>query len=175
MARNNAYGAIANDTLAGAFFGPVNFSQSGGTPISCPPALVVQNLSQVPAPERTVAAFLAADGLVADTAGTLAASDIIATNSFGHYLITRNYSLTDICGQTTSCQQSIAVVPLISVLGCDSGHLTFAMNGQPGHPYAIQASTNLVNWVNLVTNTAPYSFVDSTGLPYRFYRAFLLP
>ena len=37
----------------------------------------------------------------------------------------------------------------------------------------IQASTNLMNWVPIYTNLAPYSFTDpkKTNFPYRFYRA----
>ena len=177
LAQNNTYGATANDTLAGAVFGAVSFSQAGGTPLICPPALVVQTLNLVPAPAATVAAFQASDGLVADTSGTLSSSDTIVTNSVGHYLVTRTYSLTDICGQTTSCQQSIAVLPLISFLGPSAGHPTLSINGQPGHLYSIQASTDFVHWVNLVTNAAQFSFVDtsSTAFPYRFYRAQILP
>ena len=40
-------------------------------------------------------------------------------------------------------------------------------------PVIVQASTNLVNWVNISTNTPPFIFTDSVtpGFPYRFYRA----
>jgi hypothetical protein len=35
----------------------------------------------------------------------------------------------------------------------------------------IEASTNLVNWTGVYTNTPPFTFADSTAeLPYRFYR-----
>ena len=42
--------------------------------------------------------------------------------------------------------------------------------------YAVQASTNLVNWVSVQTNTAPFTFVDTNIAAYskRFYRAYAL-
>jgi hypothetical protein len=45
----------------------------------------------------------------------------------------------------------------------------------PGFPYRLQASTNLVNWLNLSTNTpgsTPFTFTDPLGpaYPERFYR-----
>jgi uncharacterized repeat protein (TIGR01451 family) len=41
----------------------------------------------------------------------------------------------------------------------------------------VQASTNLINWVNISTNTPPFIFTDtvSAQFPYRFYRAELQP
>jgi hypothetical protein len=50
-------------------------------------------------------------------------------------------------------------------------HLTVS-NSQS--PVVIQASTNLINWVNIYTNTGTFNFTDSVapGYPKRFYRAF---
>jgi hypothetical protein len=46
----------------------------------------------------------------------------------------------------------------------------------PFHSTIIQASTNLVNWVNIFTNTPPFTFTDSTVMAgSRFYRALLGP
>jgi sugar lactone lactonase YvrE len=41
----------------------------------------------------------------------------------------------------------------------------------------IQASTNLVNWYNIYTNTPPFAFIDSNAVEFscRFYRALLGP
>ncbi len=50
---------------------------------------------------------------------------------------------------------------------------TFNVNGVFGNTYVIQASTNMVKWVSLKTNTAPFTFVDSQANQFkqRFYRA----
>ncbi|MBC8094581.1 MAG: DUF11 domain-containing protein, partial [Akkermansiaceae bacterium] len=42
-------------------------------------------------------------------------------------------------------------------------------------PTVVQASTNLLNWVPVVTNTPPFVFSDpsAANLPYRFYRALI--
>jgi hypothetical protein len=56
----------------------------------------------------------------------------------------------------------------------------FQVNVSMPSPYystIIQASTNLMNWVSVYTNTPPFTFTNSmvTTLPSRFYRAVLGP
>jgi hypothetical protein len=47
--------------------------------------------------------------------------------------------------------------------------------GVAGCNFIVQGSTNMINWVNLQTNTSPFTFVDSNAWQYptRFYRAIL--
>ncbi len=52
---------------------------------------------------------------------------------------------------------------------------TLAISGTTGLKYQLQASTDLVNWTSLVTNTAPYSFADPAGGVLRFYRTVYTP
>jgi hypothetical protein len=59
------------------------------------------------------------------------------------------------------------------------GHVQFFLPSTNDQRYAIQATSNLVDWVNISTNTATGEFmdlldVDAAGLPYRFYRWELL-
>jgi hypothetical protein len=56
------------------------------------------------------------------------------------------------------------------------GQFNLSVNGIPGHLYEVQASTNLMDWVPLQTNTAPFVFVDpDTGkFKQRFYRTLYL-
>ena len=55
------------------------------------------------------------------------------------------------------------------------GEAQFFLPATPNQRYAIQATTNFVNWLNISTNTATSSFldlldVDAARYPYRFYR-----
>ena len=52
------------------------------------------------------------------------------------------------------------------------GRLQFQFPGVPGRTYVIQASTNLIDWQAVGTNTAPVSFITPAGeaTPYRFFR-----
>ena len=53
----------------------------------------------------------------------------------------------------------------------------FTITGVPGLNYAIEASTNLVDWIPLATNISPCIFVDgdATNFPVRYYRSVYLP
>jgi hypothetical protein len=53
----------------------------------------------------------------------------------------------------------------------------FSLTGLPGLNYAIEASTNLVDWMPIATNTSPFTFVDgdATNFPARYYRSVYLP
>ena len=58
-----------------------------------------------------------------------------------------------------------------------SGQFGLAVAGVPGYPYAVQASTNLVNWVSIGTNIAPFTFMDTNAGRFsrRFYRSVFNP
>ena len=53
----------------------------------------------------------------------------------------------------------------------------FQIAGVPGFNYAVQGSTNLIDWISLITNTAPFVFADTNaaGFPQQFYRAIYEP
>jgi uncharacterized repeat protein (TIGR01451 family) len=64
--------------------------------------------------------------------------------------------------------------PLLSSLSMGPGgtfHLSISSSAQL--PVIIQSSTNLVNWVNVDTNSPPFTYTDTItpGFPTRFYRA----
>jgi hypothetical protein len=65
---------------------------------------------------------------------------------------------------------------LIMTALATSGSFQFNLMGVAGSRYAIQTSTNLVNWVSTLTNAAPFIF--TTNIPgtdtMRFYRAVYL-
>jgi hypothetical protein len=56
-----------------------------------------------------------------------------------------------------------------------NGQLTLRLNGEIGPDYAVQISTNLLNWKTLlITNSPamPWTWTDTNGttLPAQFYR-----
>jgi hypothetical protein len=67
--------------------------------------------------------------------------------------------------------------PQLTEAAVTNGLLSFILNGTGGSVYLIQASSNLVNWLSLSTNTIPSNgfvqIVDATmtNHPTRFYRA----
>ena len=59
----------------------------------------------------------------------------------------------------------------------ENNRLAFTVNGVAGYQYVVEASTDMVNWVPLETNTAPFSFSDPNAgrFDHRFYRSVYLP
>lgn len=57
-----------------------------------------------------------------------------------------------------------------------NGQFSFTVTGTAGQQYVVQASTDLVNWVSVQTNAAPFVFVDPDAASFnqRFYRTFTL-
>ena len=97
------------------------------------------------------------------------------------FAVTQNlYTISLACNVTLT-----VLVPPIQILGAGTsfsapGHFTLNFLGDPGGVFAIEASTNLVNWTQLgtVTNAtglAQYDDATSGGSAYRFYRLRLLP
>lgn len=58
-----------------------------------------------------------------------------------------------------------------------AGQYALIVAGVPGYNYVVQASTDMVNWVPLQTNTAPFTFVDTKAGQFsrRFYRSVYAP
>ena len=60
--------------------------------------------------------------------------------------------------------------------GSDGG-FSFSVSGISGYDYVVESSTDLINWVPVQTNTAPFTFTDPNAAetPQCFYRAYYLP
>ncbi|HCL92596.1 MAG TPA: hypothetical protein DIC50_07420, partial [Verrucomicrobia subdivision 3 bacterium] len=58
------------------------------------------------------------------------------------------------------------------------GQIELRVSGAPGH-YAVESSTNFVNWMeltNFVTSESVFEYIEvETSLPQRFYRVKLIP
>jgi uncharacterized repeat protein (TIGR01451 family) len=67
--------------------------------------------------------------------------------------------------------------PQLSAVSAGGGAFHLTISSPTTSSVIVQASTNLVNWVNVYTSTPPFTFTDSTSTNYqnRFYRALLGP
>ena len=92
----------------------------------------------------------------------------------------RNYFVvvSNLYGSTRSTVASLVVytnaTPTLSVdAASTNGQFQFDVSGVTGLNYSVQASTNLIYWVPLMTNVSPFSFVDTNAVlfPQRFYRS----
>src|ERR1039458_7655588 len=78
---------------------------------------------------------------------------------------------------TTNSATPLSVPSTLGSAVYANGSYTFVVSGAPGYKYAVQVSTDLVNWVPVQTNTAPFTFVDANASHFgqRFYRSVYAP
>ena len=97
----------------------------------------------------------------------------MTTNAAGNYVAVA----TNSAGTATS---SVAVLTVYNTAAATLSSLIYSkqqfklsLGGVSNYSYVIQASTNLTTWTNVTTNTAPFTFTDSTvtNYPTRYYRA----
>lgn len=81
-------------------------------------------------------------------------------------------------GFSNEASYTMPVTPAALVLSANpGGQFSFAVSGDAGEQYVVQASTNLLDWDSLQTNVAPFQFADTAAASFgrRYYRAFYLP
>ena len=87
-------------------------------------------------------------------------------------------------GSTTNTLFINPATPTITTLqpatltsaACSGGQFSFTVAGLTGRQYVVQASTNLIDWDSVQTNTAPFLFTDTAASNFnqRFYRTYCL-
>jgi alpha-tubulin suppressor-like RCC1 family protein len=115
--------------------------------------------------------------LIDATNATLALNSVILDQA-GSYSV----NVANLAGSITS---SNAVLSVYATAAATLGGYSFSgvngfqfqVAGVPGFNYAVQESTNLIDWVSLITNTSPFIFVDAnaTNFPQQFYRTLYVP
>ena len=67
--------------------------------------------------------------------------------------------------------------PELSATTFSGGQFSFNLAGVAGYPYVIEASTDLMNWLPLQTNTAPFVFAltNAVSSPQQYFRAVYFP
>jgi PKD repeat protein len=100
----------------------------------------------------------------------------VTTNQAGTYSV----AVSNAAGSTNSTATLLVYTSATSTLASAahaSGQFALSVAGVSGYQYVVQASTNMVNWVPLQTNTVPFTFVDTNASQFsrRFYRSVSLP
>jgi hypothetical protein len=100
----------------------------------------------------------------------------ITTAQAGSYYVTVSNS----AGSTNSSAANLTVYPTtaatLTPASNVAGQFAFGVAGVTNYQYVVQASTNLLDWVSVQTNTAPFTFVDPNASQFsqRFYRTFCI-
>jgi len=112
-----------------------------------------------------------ATNLAAGTNATLNLTNI-STSQAGQYSVNISNLLGATNATATLAVYATAAANLVAANPHPAGQFMVAVAGVTGYTYAVQASTNLTNWVSLLTNTAPFTYTDTNAGKFmgRFYR-----
>jgi hypothetical protein len=130
-----------------------------------------------PATVATIRSFGISNDEAARTNGPAAAQDI-TTNSIVN--ASANFSYTFPRLSMTLLMLTPTAPRLLTLPQTTPGEFVFQVQGQPNVPYAIQSSTNLLNWVPVTTKTLTNTTLNLTnvlspGSPMEFWRAVWQP
>jgi hypothetical protein len=129
--------------------------------------------------------FFNQTNLVSSIATNAPASSLTLTNV--QLTQTGNYSvvITNLLMSVTSAPAVLFVYTNLTQLApqlaapttSTNGQFQFNIAGVTGLNYAVQTSTNLIDWIPMQTNVSPFNFMDTNmnGLRQRFYRSIFLP
>ena len=108
-------------------------------------------------------------GVVGNAVIAVTVNNGAATNN----TITRQFTVSVLTAYTAGKVAS----SLATAAPPSRGQFAFTVGGVTGYSYIVQVSTNLVNWVSVTTNTAPFTFVDTNACQFkqRYYRSFHQP
>ena len=101
----------------------------------------------------------------------------VTTAQAGTYYVTVSNS----AGSTNSSIANLTVystaAATLTPASLVNGQFALSVSGVTNYQYVMEASTNLVDWIPVQTNTAPFAFVDSNASQFsqRFYRTYYLP
>lgn len=116
-------------------------------------------------------------GAIAGATDSSLTLSTITTNQAGNYSVVVSNS----AGLVTSSNALLSVystaAATVSSITYSGSQAQFNIAGVPGYNYAVQISTNLIDWSSIKTNASPFSITDTNlvGVPCRFYRTVYLP
>ncbi|MFO1476026.1 MAG: immunoglobulin domain-containing protein [Verrucomicrobiota bacterium] len=122
--------------------------------------------------------FFKGTNFLAGAGGPDLSLDSVTMNQAGSYRVTvaNDYDFTSSDDMTLTVLSSPAARLLAPALH-GANQLQFDVAGVTGWQYAVEVSTNLMDWQPLSTNTSPFTFVqtNSPDRPQQFYRAVCQP
>jgi hypothetical protein len=100
----------------------------------------------------------------------------ITPNQAGTYSVVV-YNSTSSTSSTAELTVYATAAATLASTAHAAGQYALIVAGVPGYNYVVEASTDLINWVPLQTNTAPFTFVDTNASQFgqRFYRSVYSP
>jgi len=116
-----------------------------------------------------------------DVTNTSAVFPAASGNSYAFYSVaTDGAGNVEASPQIPGAQTTVGAVPtgpLLSHFAVSAGQFQFTLNLTSTNSFVIQASTDLKSWISLLTNQAPFTFVDTNSARSgrRFYRTQTLP
>ena len=111
------------------------------------------------------------------TNATLTMNDITLDQAGSYFVIVANQAGFMTSSNAILSVYATAAATLSGYSFSAANGFQFQVAGVPGFNYAVQESTNLIDWVSLFTNTSPFTFVDTNAAnsPQQFYRAIYVP
>ncbi len=99
------------------------------------------------------------------------------TNTVQAYAMDISGNVSPINSNTVNLTVPPAASATLGSTAYTNRQYAFVVSGASGYKYMVQASTDLVNWVSIQTNTAPFTFVDTNAGQFsqRFYRSIFNP
>ena len=119
---------------------------------------------------------LASTNLPGATNATLTLTNVALAQAGSYQVV-----VTNSAGSVTSAAATLTVYPTavatLSSPTITGGQFQFTVTGVPDFTYAVQVSTNLLDWTSVETNTSPFVSTDTNLLsfPTHFYRVLYLP
>jgi hypothetical protein len=103
---------------------------------------------------------------------TLALSSVTVSNA-GSYQVLVSDPMQALTSQPATLSVYTSTVPTLSISSSNSV-VAVTLAGVPTFTYAIQTSTNLMDWQPAQTNSAPFTFTDTNWYQGNFYRGVYL-
>ncbi|HEV7925376.1 MAG TPA: immunoglobulin domain-containing protein, partial [Verrucomicrobiae bacterium] len=154
--------------------------------VDTPPIITTQPVSQTVTASATATLFVGATATPAPVYQWYLNGSTVGTN--GSTLSIPNFQASDQGSYTVILSNALGAVTSLPALvlldgplrinsySSSNGAFSLESAGVAGGTYTIEASSDLINWLPLFTNTAPNGYIDFTDTNagawnYRFYRA----